>query len=48
MTDKEKIMLLASKEETNTMKINKRRIKYRFFIRLKNRFLIWWYEITNF
>ena len=44
MTNKEKFMKLVSKEKTNTIKINKRRIKYRFFIRLKNKLLIWLYD----
>tara|TARA_R110000744_G_scaffold47079_1_gene103855 strand:- start:221 stop:547 length:327 start_codon:yes stop_codon:yes gene_type:complete len=44
MTNKERFMQLVSKEKTNTIKINKRRIKYRFFIRLKNKLLIWWYN----
>lgn len=40
--NKEKFSQLVSKDKTNLVEKNKRRIKYRFFIRLKNRILLWY------
>jgi len=46
MNNKEKLLEIASKEKTKTIKRNKLRIKFRWFIRVANRLKLWWLNVT--
>ena len=41
-TNRENFMKLVSNEKTDTLKRNKRRIKYRWFYRIRNKILLKW------
>jgi len=47
MNNKEKLLEIASKEKTKTIKRNKLRIKFRWFIRVANRLKLWWLNVTD-
>ena len=48
MSNKDKLLKIVSKEKTKTIKRNKLRIKYRWFIRIVNRLKLWWLNTTDF
>jgi hypothetical protein len=47
MINKKRLMELVSDEKTNTVKKNKRRIKYRKIIRIKNKIKLWWLNLID-
>lgn len=48
MSNKDKLLEIVSKDKTKTIKRNKLRIKYRWFIRIVNRLKLWWLNTTDF
>jgi len=45
--NKEKFLQLVSKDKTNIVKKNKRRIKYRFLIQIRQELLIWCFTLRS-
>jgi len=45
--NKEKFLQLVSKDKTNIVKKNKRRIKYRFLSQIRQELLIWCFTLRS-